>query len=175
MSPAAQSRLGNFVELKHLLHEQRLIKSPKEIGLMRRAAEITSTAHLRAMQACAPGMTEGQLEAELTYEFMRSGARTPAYPCIVGSGNNACVLHYVSNSASMKKSDLVLIDAGCEYEHYAADLTRTFPVGGSSAPRRKPSMRWCLQPTWQRLRSAAPAAISMRRTRRRCARWLKAC
>lgn len=121
---------GEFVELKHLLHEQRLLKSPKEIGLMRRAAEITGAAHIRAMQVCTPGMTEAQLEAELTYEFMRRGARSPAYPCIVGSGNNACVLHYVENSAHLKTSDLVLIDAGCEYEHYAADLTRTFPVGG---------------------------------------------
>ena len=82
------------------------------------------------MRACRPGMTETQLEAELVYEFMRSGARTTAYPSIVGSGANACVLHYVDNRATLKKNDLVLIDAGCEYQHYAADLTRTFPVSG---------------------------------------------
>lgn len=121
---------GEFLELKHLLHEQRLYKSAKEINLMRKAAEITASAHIRAMQACAPGLTEGQLEAELTYEFMRQGARSPAYPCIVGGGNNACVMHYVENDATLKKNDLVLIDAGCEYQHYAADVTRTFPVSG---------------------------------------------
>lgn len=122
---------GEFLELKHLLHEQRLYKSAKEVGLMRKAAEITSAAHIRAMQACQPGMTEAQLEAELTYEFMRRGARSPAYPCIVGGGNNGCVLHYVENNATLKKNDLVLIDAGCEYQHYAADVTRTFPVNGA--------------------------------------------
>ncbi len=128
---------GEFMELKHLLHEQRLYKSTKEIGLMRKAAEITAAAHVRAMQACAPGLTEAHLEAELTYEFMRAGARSPAYPCIVGSGNNACVMHYVENAATLKKSDLVLIDAGCEYQHYAADVTRTFPVSGKySAAQR---------------------------------------
>ncbi len=128
---------GEFMELKHFLHEQRLYKSTKEVNLMRKAADITASAHVRAMQACAPGMTEAQLEAELTYEFMRSGARSPAYPCIVGSGNNACVMHYVENAATLKKNDLVLIDAGCEFEHYAADLTRTFPVNGKySATQR---------------------------------------
>lgn len=121
---------GEFTELKHLLHEQRLFKSKKELSLMRRAAEITASAHIRALQACAPGMRESELEAELTYEFMRLGARSPAYPCIVGGGNNACVMHYVENNAVLKKHDLVLIDAGCEYEHYAADVTRTFPVSG---------------------------------------------
>jgi Xaa-Pro aminopeptidase len=97
---------------------------------MRRAAEITSAAHIRAMQVCEPGLSEGRLEAELTYEFMKNGARSPAYPCIVGSADNACVLHYVENSALLKDSELVLIDAGCEYEHYAADVTRTFPING---------------------------------------------
>ena len=121
---------GEFVELKHLLHELRLYKTPQELRLMKRAAEITANAHLRAMRACQPGMTEGQLEAELTYAFMREGARHPAYPCIVGGGENACVLHYVDNNAVLNKGDLVLIDAGCEFEHYAADVTRTFPVSG---------------------------------------------
>ncbi|MEJ2088690.1 MAG: Xaa-Pro aminopeptidase [Gammaproteobacteria bacterium] len=121
---------SEFVALKHLLHEQRLTKSAAEIRVMREAAKITCLGHRRAMQACRPGMTETQLEAELVYEFMRSGARTTAYPSIVGGGANACVLHYVDNAATLKKSDLVLIDAGCEYQQYASDLTRTFPVGG---------------------------------------------
>jgi Xaa-Pro aminopeptidase len=128
---------GELFALKHLLHEQRLIKSAAEIRMMRTAAEITCEGHRRAMRACAPGMTETQLEAELIYEFMRRGARTPAYSSIVGSGANACVLHYVENSATLKKSDLVLIDAGCEYELYASDVTRTFPVSGTFSPTQK--------------------------------------
>jgi len=120
-----------FVALKHLLHEQRLYKSAAEIRLMKEAAEITCAAHRRAMAACRPGMTELALEAELVHEFMSRGARTPAYTPIVGGGENACVLHYNDNRAVLKKTDLVLIDAGCEYEHYAADVTRTFPASGS--------------------------------------------
>ena len=121
---------GEFVALKHLLHEQRLYKSAAELRLMREAAEITCQAHIRAMISCRPGMLESELEAELVYVFMRNGARTPAYPCIVGGGENACTLHYVENSATLRKNDMVLIDAGCEYQHYAADVTRTFPVSG---------------------------------------------
>ena len=121
---------GEFVSLKRLLHEQRLYKSAAEVRLMREAAEITCQAHVRAMISCRPGMSESELEAELVYVFMRKGARTPAYPCIVGGGENACTLHYVENSATLRKNDLVLIDAGCEYQHYAADVTRTFPVNG---------------------------------------------
>ncbi len=128
---------GEFVSLKHLLHEQRLYKSAKEIGLMREAAAITSAAHIRAMQACEPGLNELDLEAELTYHFMRNGARSPAYPSIVASGRNACVMHYIDNRDSLKKGDLVLIDAGCEYQHYAADLTRTFPVDGKFSGAQK--------------------------------------
>ena len=122
---------GEFVALKHLLHEQRLYKSAAELRIMREAARITCDAHRRAMKACQPGMTETQLEAELVHEFMVNGARTPAYPCIVGGGENACTLHYVENAAALKSGELVLIDAGCEYDHYAADVTRTFPVSGS--------------------------------------------
>jgi Xaa-Pro aminopeptidase len=135
-SGGAQSP-GEFFALKHLLHEQRLTKSAAEIRVMREAARITAAGHVRAMQACRPGITETQLEAELVYEFMRSGARTTAYPSIVGGGANACVLHYVDNTATLRKNDLVLIDAGCEFQHYAADLTRTFPVSGQfDGPRR---------------------------------------
>ncbi|MDZ7668475.1 MAG: Xaa-Pro aminopeptidase [Gammaproteobacteria bacterium] len=121
---------GEFVALKHLLHEQRLYKSAAEIRLMREAARITCEAHRRAMRVCRPGLTELALEAELVHTFLVNGARSPAYPCIVGSGRNACVLHYTDNQAGLKDGDLVLIDAGCEFEHYAADVTRTFPVNG---------------------------------------------
>ncbi|MGE0624946.1 MAG: aminopeptidase P N-terminal domain-containing protein [Pseudomonadales bacterium] len=122
---------GELFALKHLLHEQRLIKTAAELRVMREAAEITCHGHIRAMQVCRPGMTETQLEAELVYEFMRRGARTTAYSSIVGGGANACVLHYVDNGAALKKHDLVLIDAGAEYQLYAADVTRTFPVSGT--------------------------------------------
>lgn len=122
---------GEFVALKHLLHEQRLFKSAAEVRIMREAARITCAAHRRAMSACVPGMTELALEAELVHEFMLHGARSPAYPSIVGGGPNACVLHYTDNAATLRDGDLVLIDAGCEYAHYAADVTRTFPVSGT--------------------------------------------
>ncbi len=121
---------AEFVSLQHHLHEMRLIKSAAEIKLMRQAAQISTGAHRRAMQACRPGMTEYQLEAELVHEFMCHGARSPAYPSIVGSGANGCILHYVENSGGLADGDLVLIDAGAEYACYASDITRTFPVNG---------------------------------------------
>jgi Xaa-Pro aminopeptidase len=121
---------GEFVALKHLLHERRLYKSAAELRIMREAARITCRAHRRAMAACKPGMTELALEAEITHEFLANGARAPAYPSIVGAGRNACVLHYTDNAAVLKADQLVLIDAGCEFRHYAADVTRTFPVSG---------------------------------------------
>jgi len=125
---------GEFVSLSHLLHDLRLFKSAAELKTMRRAAEITTGAHKRAMKACKPGMTEADLEAELVHEFMKNGARFPAYPCIVGAGKNACVMHYVRNDAVLKDGDLVLIDAGGEYEYYASDVTRTFPINGKFSP-----------------------------------------
>ena len=128
---------GEFVSLKHLLHEQRLIKSDAEIQLMQKAADISAGAHIRAMQCCTAQLTEGQLEAELLYEFMRNGARHSAYPSIIGSGNNGCVLHYTYNDAPLQDGNLVLIDAGCEYQHYAADITRTFPVSGLFSPPQR--------------------------------------
>ncbi len=121
---------GEFTDLDHILHELRLRKSAAELRLMRRAAEITATAHTRVMRACRPGLFEYQLEAELNHEFANSGAREPAYPAIVGSGENACVLHYLENRDKLRAGKLVLVDAGCEYAGYAADVTRTFPVNG---------------------------------------------
>ncbi len=120
-----------FVSIEHLLHEQRLIKTPHEIQLMRKAAEISVLAHKRAMRACKPGKYEYEIEAELLHEFTRHGMRAPAYPCIVAGGQNACVLHYTENKDILKDGDLLLIDAGAEHENYAADITRTFPVNGT--------------------------------------------
>lgn len=128
---------GEFVALRHALHDLRLYKSAAELKLMRKAAAITAGAHVRAMQAARPGLSEAHLEAELIHEFMRNGARFPAYPCIVGAGPNACVMHYVRNDGPLRDGDLVLIDAGCEYQYYASDVTRTFPVNGRfSTPQR---------------------------------------
>ena len=121
---------GEFTDLNYMLHELRLFKSAAELRVMRRAAEITARAHCRAMQHCKPGLYEYQLEAEIQHEFARSGARFPAYSSIVGGGPNACVMHYIDNSDKLRDGDLVLIDAGCELEYYASDVTRTFPVNG---------------------------------------------
>jgi len=121
---------GEFIALDHLLHDMRLIKSSFELKAMRKAAEISATAHCRAMQACQPGMYEYQIEAELLHSFMQQGARFPAYSSIVGGGANACVLHYVDNRDKLKSGDLLLIDAGAEYDYYAADISRSFPVNG---------------------------------------------
>lgn len=128
---------GEFTDLDHILHELRLKKSAAELRLMRRAAAITARAHLRAMGRCQPGLFEFQLEAELNHEFARSGARSPAYPAIVGSGANACVLHYLDNADKMRSGDLVLVDAGCEYAYYASDVTRTYPVNGRFRPAQR--------------------------------------
>jgi Xaa-Pro aminopeptidase len=120
-----------------LLHERRLLKSKRERATMRRAAAISAAAHRRLMQTCGPGMTEQQLEAVFLHACAKQGARFQAYPPIVGGGANACVLHYVENAATLHDGDLVLIDAGCELDGYASDITRTFPVNGRfSAPQR---------------------------------------
>ena len=121
---------ADFTDLAFLLHEQRLIKSAAEIRVMKKAGEISAAAHVRAMQECQPGRYEYHLEAAIQHTFSEHGARFAAYNSIVGSGANACVLHYTENASRMKSGDLVLIDAGCEYQGYAADITRTFPVSG---------------------------------------------
>lgn len=120
-----------------ILHEMRLIKSPTELNCLRKAATISSEAHMRAMKACRPGLYEYQLEAELLYEFYQNGSRVTAYPNIVASGGNACILHYTDNNAVLKSGDLVLIDAGCEYQSYASDITRCFPVNGRFSAEQK--------------------------------------
>ena len=122
--------LGEFVMLDHLVHEMRLFKSKAEIGAMSKAAEVSAAAHERAMRICRPGMSEYQIEAELLHEFIRAGCRSAAYPSIVAGGANACTLHYTDNSDRLRGRDLLLIDAGAEYDFYASDITRTFPVGG---------------------------------------------
>ena len=121
---------SQLIDLAPLSAAQRLIKDDNEIAIMRQAGQISAQAHIRAMQCCRPGRFEYQLEAEILYHFASNGARYPAYNSIVGSGNNGCILHYTDNSSEMTAGDLVLIDAGCELQGYAADISRTFPVNG---------------------------------------------
>lgn len=128
---------GEFLNLDHLLHDLRLYKSAAEIKIMRKAAEISAEAHSQAMRVCQPDMMEYELEAEFLHQFMKNGSRAPAYNSIVGGGKNACILHYVENNQKLKNGDLVLIDAGCELQHYASDITRTFPVNGKFSDEQK--------------------------------------
>ncbi len=124
-------------DVRELLDEMRLIKDGHEQDCMRRAAQISGAAHRRAMRHTRPGMFEYEIEAELLHEFCRHGARHPAYTSIVAGGANACTLHYVGNNARLHDGDLLLIDAGCELESYAADITRTFPVNGRFSPAQR--------------------------------------
>ena len=124
-------------DVRTLLNEMRLFKDEHELMMMRHAAEISTHAHRRAMRFTRPGQFEYQLEAELLHEFCRHGARFPAYPSIVAGGAHACVLHYVGNNARLKDGDLLLIDAGCELDGYASDITRTFPVNGRFSAAQK--------------------------------------
>ncbi|WP_313315767.1 Xaa-Pro aminopeptidase [Stutzerimonas nitrititolerans] len=128
---------SEFVALDHLLHEMRLYKSANEVKVMRHAAEISARAHVNAMRASRAGLHEYHLEAELDYEFRKGGAKMPAYGSIVAAGKNACILHYRENDAPLEDGDLVLIDAGCEIDCYASDITRTFPVNGKFSPEQK--------------------------------------
>ncbi|MCD9457722.1 Xaa-Pro aminopeptidase [Marinibactrum halimedae] len=128
---------GEFSDLHHFLHDMRLFKSASEIRVMKDAGDISANAHVIAMQQCKPGMYEYQLEAHIHHTFAQAGARHPAYSTIVGSGDNACILHYIENNRKMNAGDLVLIDAGCELEMYAADITRTFPVNGKFSEEQK--------------------------------------
>lgn len=135
---AGVSAPHTFTTIESVLHEQRLRKSKAEAGIMRRAARISAEAHCRLMRACSPGMREYDLEAELQHACAVRGARHLAYPSIVGGGRNACVLHYTENADRLEDGDLVLIDAGCELDGYASDITRTFPVNGRfSEPQRR--------------------------------------
>ncbi|OMG56565.1 Xaa-Pro aminopeptidase [Azonexus hydrophilus] len=138
----AQARAGKRApravhDLRAELDAMRLRKDEAELAIMQRAADIASAGHARAMHACRPGMAEYELEAELSYEFRKRGADGHAYSPIVAGGANACVLHYVDNNKLLNDHTLVLIDAGCEVEGYAADITRTFPVSGRFTPAQK--------------------------------------
>ena len=137
-----QARTGvsapdSIIDVRKLLDEMRLYKLDAELAVMRRSANIAAAAHQRAMQFTRPDMMEYEIEAEFLHEFYRHGAQAPAYTSIVAGGANACTLHYNANNAKLRDGDLLLIDAGCELDGYASDITRTFPVNGKfSAPQK---------------------------------------
>lgn len=128
---------SSIMDVRIILDEMRLIKSAGEIDMMRQAAAISTQAHIRAMQFVEPAQNEYHLEAEIHHEFAMQGAKYPAYGTIVGAGDNACILHYTENNQALTGGDLVLIDAGCEWQGYASDITRTFPVSGQFSVQQK--------------------------------------
>ena len=137
----SQSRQGRhspqeFVALNHFLHDMRLFKSRNEVDVMRESARIGARAHLRAMKMCRPGLNEYEIMAELLHEFRMHNADM-SYQPIVGAGDNTCILHYRENDQPLHDGDLLLVDAGCEYEYYASDITRTYPVNGEFTPEQR--------------------------------------
>ncbi|PCJ49346.1 MAG: Xaa-Pro aminopeptidase [Gammaproteobacteria bacterium] len=149
---------GEIIDISHALHDFRLYKSASEIKLMRKAAEISAKAHIRAMEKARPGLYEYQIEAELLHEFATSGARFPAYNSIVASGDNACILHYVENESELKDGDLLMIDAGAEVDLYAADISRTFPVNGRFSEPQKIMYNWVLKAQLAAIETIKPGA-----------------
>ena len=147
---------GELIDLSHILHDMRLIKSKAEIKVMQKAAEISANAHIAAMERCQPGLNELQIEGELKYSFANQGARTEAYNSIVAGGENACILHYVENNCELKDGDLLLIDAGCELEGYASDISRTFPINGKFSNEQKQAYEWVLKANKEAIKSAKP-------------------
>ncbi len=125
-----------IIALNHSLHEMRLFKSRTEITTMRKSARIAASAHQRAMQVCKPGLNEADIHAELLQTFTRNQCEVSYIP-IVGGGANACVLHYISNRDKLHDGDMLLIDAGAEYDGYASDITRTFPINGKFSGQQK--------------------------------------
>lgn len=158
---AASQRQGGqppveIIQLDSIVDEMRLLKDEFEIKLMRKAAQISAQAHVRAMQQVKPGMLEYGLEAEVLYVMQKNGCAT-AYNSIVGGGANACILHYVENNQPLKDGDLVLIDAGAELDHYAADITRTFPVNGQFSPEQKALYELVLKAQLAAIEATQPA------------------
>ena len=156
----AQARTGvqppqEFVALDHLLHDMRLFKSRPELDVMRRSAQIAVAAHKRAMRFARPGRTEFEVMAELVHEFRRNNADTSYHP-IVGGGANGCILHYHENSEVLEEGDLLLIDAGCEYELYASDITRTFPVSGRFTPEQRAVYEVVLEAQYAAIEKTVP-------------------
>ena len=149
---------GEFVALDHPLHEMRLYKSAYEIRMMKKAAVISAQAHKRLMRSAAAGLYEYQLEAEFIHECMYNGCRDSAYPSIVGSGENGCILHYTENNKRLNDGDLVLVDAGGEFQGYAADITRTYPVNGVFSTEQKALYELVLDAQYAALEQVYPGS-----------------
>ncbi len=145
-------------DVRTLLDEMRLIKDSDELATLHRAAAISAAAHIRAMRATRPGKMEYEIEAALLHEFRNSGAQAPAYTSIVAGGANACVLHYIANNAVLKDGDLLLIDAACELDGYATDITRTFPVNGKFSAAQKDVYEMVLAAQAAAIADARPGA-----------------
>jgi Xaa-Pro aminopeptidase len=126
-----------LVDARLTLHEMRLLKSPQEVAIQRRAAEITAEAHIAAMIAARAAVGEHEIEALIDYTFRKNGGTGPGYPTIVGGGDNATILHYVENRAPLVRGQLLLVDAGCEIDGYTADVTRTSPIGAGFSPAQR--------------------------------------
>jgi Xaa-Pro aminopeptidase len=155
-----QSRSGlhvpsEFVALEYILHDMRLFKSREELRLMRKAAAISIEAHKQAMKACSPGKHEYQIHAEFDYQFRKYNAEH-AYPAIVGGGANGCILHYNDNNQPLNDGDLLLIDAGCEVQGYASDITRTFPVNGKYSAAQQEIYDIVLEAQYAAIRKVKP-------------------
>ena len=146
----------SIVDPRNLLHEMRLMKSEPEVECLRRACDISAQAHVAAMQKTRPGLYEYELQAEIEYHFRKRGADAPGYPSIVGSGANACVLHYLTNNRRMESGDLVLVDAGAELQGYTADITRTWPVNGQFDGRQREVYDLVLQAQLHVIRDVRP-------------------
>ncbi|WP_370260919.1 aminopeptidase P N-terminal domain-containing protein [Limnobacter sp.] len=158
-----QARLGiaaphAILDLSHSLDEMRLIKDKTELDTMRRAARISAQAHMAAMLAATPGRYEYEVEAELLYHFRKNGSEAAAYGSIVASGANACVLHYRANDAQLREGDLLLIDAGCELDCYASDITRTFPVSGTFSKAQQAVYEVVLNAQYAAIEATKPGA-----------------
>ena len=145
-----------------IMHELRVIKSEQEISKIRKAANISAQAHKRIMQMCSPGILEYQLEAEFIYYCMKNGGREMSFPVIIASGNDACTLHYTENNKEIKSGDLVLIDAGCKYEHYAADISRTFPANGKFTEEQRAIYELVLQAQMAGINKIYPGSSAQR-------------
>jgi len=133
----ARSKSHNLINIGKILYEMRLKKSSSELKAIRKAVEITAMGHLRAMKKCSPKMFEFELEAEILHEFVRLGGYQTAFPTIVASGVNACTLHYSKNNRKFIPGELILVDAGARYEHYCADVSRTFPINGKFTRKQR--------------------------------------
>lgn len=173
-SRRGKSAPAQIVQLDRIVDEMRLHKDANEIELMQIASDISAEAHIRAMQTVRPGMMEYALEAELNYVFGKNGC-VPSYNSIVGGGENACILHYVENDKELKDGDLVLIDAACEYQFYASDITRTFPVNGKFSPEQKHFITSCLMHRLLRSMQFRSATPIKNHTMWQCEFWFKVC